>query len=80
MEMIPINEAEDYIFGMVLLNDWSARDIQKNMCRLDLLGKSFASSISPCYTMDALEPFRVPSPNKIKSLPYLQKGIHSISI
>jgi fumarylacetoacetase len=29
MEMIPINEAEDYIFGMVLLNDWSARDIQK---------------------------------------------------
>jgi fumarylacetoacetase len=27
--MIPINEAEDYIFGMVLLNDWSARDIQK---------------------------------------------------
>jgi fumarylacetoacetase len=33
-EMIPISEAEDYIFGMVLLNDWSARDIKKwDMCR-----------------------------------------------
>jgi fumarylacetoacetase len=47
-EMIPINEAEDYIFGMVLLNDWSARDIQKwEYVLWTLLGKSFASSISP---------------------------------
>jgi fumarylacetoacetase len=39
-EMIPINEAEDYIFGMVLLNDWSARDIQKwEYAAWTLLGK-----------------------------------------
>jgi fumarylacetoacetase len=85
MEMIPINEAEDYIFGMVLLNDWSARDIQKwEYVPWTLLGKSFASSISPwIVTMDALEPFRVPSPKQDPSpLPYLQQkeNIHSISI
>jgi fumarylacetoacetase len=74
--MIPINEAEDYIFGMVLLNDWSARDIQNgNMCRLDpSWQKSFASSISPwIVTMDA-GAFRVLSPKQDPSpLPYLQQ-------
>jgi fumarylacetoacetase len=65
--MIPINEAEDYIFGMVLLNDWSARDIQMGICRLDLLGKSFASSISPwIVTMDALELLESLAQNKIQ--------------
>tara|TARA_R110000868_G_scaffold52107_4_gene164873 strand:- start:515 stop:1798 length:1284 start_codon:yes stop_codon:yes gene_type:complete len=84
-EMIPINEAEDYIFGMVLLNDWSARDIQKweYVPLGPFLAKNFASSISPwIVTMDALEPFRVPGPKQNPSpLPYLQqKGKHSFDI
>jgi fumarylacetoacetase len=84
-EMIPINEAEDYIFGMVLLNDWTARDIQKweYIPLGPLLSKNFATSISPwIVTMDALEPFRVPSPKQNPSpLPYLQqKGKHSFDI
>ena len=84
-EMIPINEAEDYIFGMVLLNDWSARDIQKweYVPLGPFLAKNFASSISPwIVTMDALEPFRVSSPKQNPSpLPYLQqKGKHSFDI
>jgi fumarylacetoacetase len=56
--MIPINEAEDYIFGMVLLNDWSARDIQNgNMCRLDPSWQKFCIiNITLIVTMDALEP------------------------
>ncbi|WP_369769259.1 fumarylacetoacetase [Flavobacterium sp. WC2416] len=84
-EIIPINEAEDYIFGMVLLNDWSARDIQKweYVPLGPFLAKNFASSISPwIVTMDALEPFRVPGPKQNPSpLPYLlQKGKHSFDI
>jgi fumarylacetoacetase len=84
-EMIPINEAEEYIFGMVLLNDWSARDIQKweYVPLGPFLAKNFASSISPwIVTMDALEPFRVQSPKQDPSpLPYLQqKGKHSFDI
>ena len=54
--------ARDYIFGMVLLNDWSARDIQKweYVPLGPFLGKSFATSISPwVVTLDALDPFRV---------------------
>ncbi len=84
-EMIPINEAEEYIFGMVLLNDWSARDIQKweYVPLGPFLAKNFASSISPwIVTLDALEPFRVLSPKQDPSpLPYLQqKGKHSFDI
>jgi fumarylacetoacetase len=84
-EMIPINEVEEYIFGMVLLNDWSARDIQKweYVPLGPFLAKNFASSISPwIVTMDALEPFRVLSPKQDPSpLPYLkQKGKHSFDI
>ena len=84
-EMIPISEAEDYIFGMVLLNDWTARDIQKweYMPLGPLLSKNFATSISPwIVTMDALEPFRIASPKQNPSpLPYLQqKGKHSFDI
>ena len=66
-EPIPVNEAEDYIFGMVLFNDWSARDIQKweYVPLGPFLAKNFASSISPwIVTMDALEPFRVKGPEQ----------------
>jgi fumarylacetoacetase len=84
-ENIPIHEAEEYIFGMVLLNDWSARDIQKweYVPLGPFLAKNFASSISPwIVTMDALEPFRTKSPNQEPTpLPYLQqKGKHSFDI
>ena len=77
-EQIPIHEAEDYIFGMVLLNDWSARDIQKweYVPLGPFLGKNFASTISPwIITMDALEPFRVQGPKQNPTpLPYLQQS------
>lgn len=76
-ESIPIEEAEDYIFGLVLFNDWSARDIQKweYVPLGPFLAKSFASSISPwIVTLDALEPFRVASPKQDPTpLPYLQQ-------
>ncbi|NOR29117.1 MAG: fumarylacetoacetase [Lutibacter sp.] len=76
-EPISINEADDYIFGMVLLNDWSARDIQKwEYAPLGpFLGKNFASTISPwIVTMDALEPFRCESPKQdLSPLPYLKQ-------
>ncbi|NNK17759.1 MAG: fumarylacetoacetase [Maribacter sp.] len=84
-EPVPINEAEDYIFGMVLFNDWSARDIQKweYVPLGPFLGKSFASSISPwIVTLDALEPFRTKGPKQDpEPLPYLiQDGNHSFDI
>ena len=75
-ESIPIAEAEDAIFGVVLFNDWSARDIQKweYVPLGPFLGKSFASSISPwIVTIDALEPFRIENyPQDVSVLPYLQ--------
>ena len=84
-EPIPIDEAEEYIFGLVLLNDWSARDIQKweYVPLGPFLAKNFASSISPwIVTLDALEPYRVESPKPVKpQLPYLQyKGKKSYDI
>ncbi|WP_047546852.1 fumarylacetoacetase [Psychroserpens sp. Hel_I_66] len=84
-EPIPIEEAEEYIFGLVLFNDWSARDIQKweYVPLGPFLGKSFASSMSPwIVTLDALEPFRVASPKQDpKPLDYLQtKGNKSFDI
>lgn len=84
-ENIPINEAEDYIFGMVLLNDWSARDIQKweYVPLGPFLAKNFASSISPwIVTMEALEPFRCRGPiQEPTPLPYLQqKGKNTFDI
>src|SRR5690554_2334110 len=76
-EPIPVEDAEQYIFGMVLFNDWSARDIQKwEYAPLGpFLAKNFASSISPwIVTLDALEPFRVASPEQHpKPLPYLRQ-------
>jgi fumarylacetoacetase len=84
-ESIPVNETEQYIFGMVLLNDWSARDIQKweYVPLGPFLAKNFASSISPwIVTMDALEPFRTKGPEQVPTpLPYLQQtGNHSFDI
>lgn len=60
-------DAENYIFGLCLFNDWSARDIQKweYVPLGPFLGKSFASSISPwIVTLEALDPFRVQSPKQ----------------
>ncbi|MEP0549054.1 MAG: fumarylacetoacetase [Rhodothermales bacterium] len=60
---IPIDDADEHIFGLVLVNDWSARDIQKweYVPLGPFLGKSFATSVSPWVVMlEALEPFRVP--------------------
>ncbi|SHG67014.1 fumarylacetoacetase [Flagellimonas flava] len=75
-ESIPTDEAEDYIFGMVLFNDWSARDIQKweYVPLGPFLAKNFASHISPwIVTLEALEPFRVSGPEQQpKVLPYLE--------
>jgi fumarylacetoacetase len=64
-ESISTTEAEEFIFGMVLFNDWSARDIQtwEYVPLGPFLAKNFASSISAwIVTLDALEPFKVPSP------------------
>ena len=69
-------EAEDYIFGFVLFNDWSARDIQawEYVPLGPFLGKSFGSSISPwVVTLEALELFRTQGPIKEPEvLPYLK--------
>ena len=76
-EPIAIEEAENHIFGMVLLNDWSARDIQQ--WEYVPLGpfnsKTFGTSISPwVVTLEALEPFRCASPvQEPQPLPYLRE-------
>jgi len=76
-ETICIDAAPSHIFGMVLLNDWSARDLQQ--WEYVPLGpfnsKTFGTSISPwVVTMEALEPFRVDSPaQEPQPLPYLQQ-------
>ncbi|MGB3343831.1 MAG: fumarylacetoacetase [Aequorivita sp.] len=75
-EPIPVTEAEEYIFGLVLLNDWSARDIQRweYVPLGPFLAKNFATSISPwIVTLDALYPFKVEGPKpEIEQLPYLR--------
>ena len=61
---VSIDDAEDHVFGLCLLNDWSARDIQawESQPLGPFLAKSFATSISPwLVTMDALAPFRCPA-------------------
>lgn len=72
---ISAKDAEDNIFGFVLFNDWSARDIQQweYVPLGPFLGKNFGSTISPwIVTMDALEPFRVKGPEQHPHvLPYL---------
>ena len=62
---IPVQDASEHIFGLVLVNDWSARDIQawEYQPLGPFLGKSFATTISPwIVTLEALEPFRVRGP------------------
>ena len=75
-DSIPVNDAEHYIFGMVLFNDLSARDIQKweYVPLGPFLSKNFGSVISPwIVTLDALEPFRIPGPvQSPEVLPYLK--------
>jgi fumarylacetoacetase len=77
-ESIPVEKAEDYIFGMVIFNDLSARDIQKweYVPLGPFLSKSFGSVISPwVVTLEALEPFRTSGPlQEPEVLPYLQYG------
>lgn len=84
-QTISTSEAEEYIFGFFLLNDWSARDIQawEYQPLGPFLAKNFASSISPWIVpIEALEPFRVASPPQdTPVLPYLQYiGNHSFDI
>ena len=75
-EPLSTDRAEEYIFGMVIFNDWSARDIQKweYVPLGPFLGKSFASSISPWVVpLEALAPFKVKGPKQNPEvLPYLQ--------
>lgn len=75
-DSISTSEAENYIFGMVVFNDWSARDLQKweYVPLGPFLAKNFASSVSPwIVTLDALEPYRVEGPiQDPQPLPYLQ--------
>lgn len=75
-EPVPIEQAEDYILGCVLVNDWSARDVQRWEYQPlgPFLAKSFATSISPwLVTLDALAPFRVAGMSQDpQPLPYLR--------
>lgn len=84
-ERISTANASDHIFGMVLFNDWSARDIQRweYVPLGPFLGKSFASSMSPwIVTTEALEPFKVAGPQQDPEvLPYLKyEGKHNYDI
>ncbi|XP_048186049.1 fumarylacetoacetase isoform X1 [Perognathus longimembris pacificus] len=74
-EPVPISRAHEHIFGMVLMNDWSARDIQQweYVPLGPFLGKSFGTTISPWVVpMEALMPFVLPNPEQVpRPLPYL---------
>ncbi|MAK56712.1 MAG: fumarylacetoacetase [Pusillimonas sp.] len=82
---VPCDQAEDYIFGMVLLNDWSARDLQawEYVPLGPFNAKTFATTISPWVVpFDALAPFRVAQPKQSPTpLEYLQhEGDHAFDI
>lgn len=82
---IPTSEAKDYIFGLALFNDWSARDIQKweYVPLGPFLGKNFASTLAPwIVTLEALEPFIVPGPKQDPEvLDYLKyEGDHNYDV
>lgn len=84
-DSVSTKNADDYIFGMVLFNDWSARDIQawEYVPLGPFLAKNFASTISPwIVTIEALEPFRVKGyEQNPELLPYLQyEGKKNIDI
>ena len=73
---IPAADARDHVFGLVLLNDWSARDIQawEYVPLGPFLSKNFCTTVSPwVVTLDALEPFRTAGPpQELAPLPYLR--------
>ena len=75
-EPVPIDRAADHIFGLVLMNDWSARDIQtwEYQPLGPFLAKNFCTTISPwVVTLEALEPFRKSLPaQEPEPLPYLR--------
>jgi fumarylacetoacetase len=75
-EPVPIDRATDHIFGLVLMNDWSARDVQawEYQPLGPFLAKNFCTSISPwVVTLEALESFRQPlPPQDPEPLPYLR--------
>lgn len=77
---IKVNEAENSIFGLVLMNDWSARDIQawEYVPLGPFDAKNFATTISPwVVTLEALENFKVELPNQDpEPLPYLKENQH----
>eukprot|EP01006_Ploeotia_vitrea_P057852 TRINITY_DN68374_c0_g1_i1.p1 TRINITY_DN68374_c0_g1~~TRINITY_DN68374_c0_g1_i1.p1 ORF type:complete len:416 (-),score=51.02 TRINITY_DN68374_c0_g1_i1:47-1294(-) len=84
---IPVETAEDHIFGLALFNDWSARDIQKweYVPLGPFLGKNFCSTISPwIVTLEALQPFRCKSvAQEPEVLPYLKEpgdGSYNINL
>ncbi|HXB40224.1 MAG TPA: fumarylacetoacetase [Bacteroidia bacterium] len=84
-ESISTENADEYIFGMTLFNDWSARDIQawEYVPLGPFLAKNFASTVSPwIVTLEALEPFRVEGyKQEPKVLPYLEyKGNKNLDI
>ncbi|NBW10412.1 MAG: fumarylacetoacetase [Caulobacteraceae bacterium] len=77
-EPIPIEQAQDHVFGCSILNDWSARDIQRWEMKPvgPLLGKDFATTVSPwIVTMEAMAPFLAPRPERApedpRPLPHL---------
>ena len=80
---VALDEAEAHVFGLVLFNDWSARDIQpwEYQPLGPFLSKNFASTVSPwVVTMEALAPFRVPFTRPAddpQPLPYLASSAHS---
>lgn len=73
---IPVNKANEHIFGLMLVNDWSARDIQKWEYQPlgPFLAKNWATTVSPwIVTLDALEPFRIAGADQDpEPLPYLK--------
>ena len=84
-DSVSTDAADEYIFGKVLFNDWSARDIQKweYVPLGPFLAKSFASSMSPwVVTLEALEPFKIDGPKQEPTvLPYLNfKGSKNYDI
>ena len=76
-EPIPVDRADEHLFGLVLVNDWSARDIQawEYQPLGPFLAKNFCTSLSPwVVTLEALEPFRQPAPSQDPPpLPYLRR-------
>ena len=84
-EMIEVSRAAEHILGLVLVNDWSARDVQRWEYQPlgPFLAKSFATSISPwIVSLDALDAFRIPSPEQEPPpLPHLAgNGMHHYDI